>query len=301
MLRIAPKSKKMFFWACDYSASTGEGRLGRLYIEEQRKKFNLQYSKIEAPKLKIFNYKYLSPFIGILVAWFYFFKNKKFLYLNYLPYWNFLIFLLLPPNCKIGPITGGASFSKKTNDYLIRKFFFPILYSLSSIILKFRFDNLIFSTDLLKKKLPFQILKKSKFNFIFNSINNKKEKKSSFRNKNFSFLFYFRKHRNKEYTFPFKLINKLITKNYSVNIIGDKINIPGVRNYGYISHEKVMKLLLKTKYSIVSNENVFSFFTIDCINNGVRILVNNKTYNSIKYFKKNFIKFNFNSKNLKIK
>ena len=168
------KTKKIFFWACDYGASTGEGKLGRLYIQEQRKKFNIRYSKITLPKFKIFNYKYLSPFIGILIAWIYFFRNKEYIYLNYLPYWNFLIFLLLPPNCKIGPITGGANFSKKSKDYLIRKLFFPILYSLSNIVLKFRFDNLIFSTDLLKKKLPIKIVRKSKFNFIFYSINNKK-------------------------------------------------------------------------------------------------------------------------------
>ena len=168
------KTKKIFFWACDYSANTGEGKLGRLYIQEQRKKFNIHYSKIALPRIKIFSYKYLSPFIGILIAWIYFFRNKEYIYLNYLPYWNFLIFLLLPPNCKIGPITGGANFSRKSNDYLIRKLFFPILYFLSNIILKIRFDHLIFSTDLLKKNLPIQILKKSTFNFIFYSIENRK-------------------------------------------------------------------------------------------------------------------------------
>ena len=298
MLRINLKSKKMFFWACDYSASTGEGRLGRLYIKEQKKIFNFQYLRVELPKLKIFNYKYLVPFVGVLIAWIYFFTNKRFIYLNYLPYWNFLIFLLLPPNCKIGPITGGANFSKKTNDYLIRKFFFPILYSLSNIVLIFRFDSLVFSTDLLKKKLPIKILKKSKFNFIFSSINNIEKKNNEFKSKDINFLFYFRKHRNKEYAFPFTLIDKLISKNYSINIIGDKINVKGVKNYGYISHKKVMKLLQKTKYSIVSNENIFSFFTIDCINNSVRLLVDSRTYNSIKSFKKNFIKFNFNLNNL---
>ena len=76
------KTKKIFFWACDYGASTGEGKLGRLYIQEQRKKFNIRYSKITLPKFKIFNYKYLSPFIGILIAWIYFFRNKEYIYLN---------------------------------------------------------------------------------------------------------------------------------------------------------------------------------------------------------------------------
>ena len=96
----------------------------------------------------------------------------------------------------------------------------------------------------------------------------------------------------------------MVSKNFSINIVGDKINIKGVKNYGYISHNKVLKLLQRTQYSVVSNENIFSFFTIDCINNGVKLLINNKVYNSIKHYKNNFVKFNFNSnklKNLKIK
>jgi hypothetical protein len=295
------KLKEIFFWACDYNASSGEGRLGRLFIKEYKKKFKVNIKRIKPFKKKFLNYKYLSPFLGVVIAWLYFLKKKKFIYLNYLPYWNFLIFLLLPPNCKIGPITGGANFSKKSKDYLIRKNVFPILYCLSNIILKFRFDNLIFSTDLLKENLPIKIIKKSKFNFIFYSIGNKKiTKKNNFKSKDLNFLFYFRKHNNKAFEFPFALINKLISKNYSINIIGDKINIKGVKNYGYISHKKVLKLLERTRYSIVSNENIFSFFTIDCINNRVKLLTNNKVYNSIKYFKNNFVRFNFDTNNLKI-
>ena len=168
------KTEKVFFWASDYNTNSGEGRLGRLYINFYSKKFNVTPKKIKTSKIKILNYKYLSPFCGLLYAWIYFIKKKKFIYLNYLPYWNFLIFLLLPPHCLIGPITGGSNYSKASKDYYIRKFIFPLFYFFSNTILKFRFESLIFSTDLLKKYLDDKIKNKSVFNFVFNAIKFKK-------------------------------------------------------------------------------------------------------------------------------
>ena len=35
------------------------------------------------------------------------------MYLNYLPLWNFLIFILLPPKTLLGPITGGSQIQRK--------------------------------------------------------------------------------------------------------------------------------------------------------------------------------------------
>lgn len=287
--------KKIFYWASDFSLTSGEGRLARLFIKHHNKKKNI-YSKISLPKLKLLNYKYVSPLVGIIYGWVYFFRKKNFLYINYLPLWNFIIFLLLPPKSLIGPITGGAKFSKYSDDYFIRKFIFPILYFLSNLILKFRFDDLVFSTELLRNKLLFSIKKKSKFNFVFYAI--KKRKINKKKNQLIDFLIYYRKHKNKKYLFLDDFIKKLINNKYSIHIIGDRLNINGVKNHGTITNKKVLKLLENTKYSIVSNENLYSFFTIDCINNGVKILVNYKIFNSIKYFKKNFIKYNFNSKKI---
>lgn len=292
------KSEKIFFWACDFKSTSGEGRLAKLYIKEYKKKFKNILIKIPKHKLKIFNYKYFSPFLGILYAWYYFFNGKKFLYLNYLPFWNSLLFLLLPPKCKIGPITGGAKFDKQSKDFYVRSFIFPSLYFLTNIILKYRYKDLIFSTDLLENFLHRNVLKKSKFNFIFKEIKKNGEKK--IRNKKIKLLIYFRKHNNKNYSHIFKLIEKLVSKNFKVHVIGDKLNLKGIKNNGYISHTKVIRLLKNTKYSIISSENIFSFFTIDCINNHVKILVNKKTFNSIKHYKKQFLKFNFKKNNLEI-
>jgi len=288
------KTEKVFFWASDYNSNSGEGRLGRSYINFYSKKFKITPQRIKPSKIKIFNYKYLSPFYGVFCAWIYFIKKEKFIYLNYLPYWNFMIFLLLPPNSLIGPITGGSNYSKASNDYYIRKFFFPLFYFFSNTILKFRFKNLIFSTDLLKKHLHNKIIKKSLFNFVLNEIKLKKGNKK----KKIFFLLYFRKHKNKHYNFLLNFINKLLKNNFLVVVIGDKINLKGLKNYGYISHKKVLKLLKQTKYSVTTNENIFTFFTIDCINNGVKLLIDNKSFYKIKNYKNNFIKYDFKKNNL---
>ncbi len=292
------RSDKVFFWACDYKSNSGEGRLARLYVKQYKKNSKERLIKLPSPKIKLFKYKYIIPFVGVFYAWSYFFKNKKFLFLNYLPYWNFFLFLILPPKCEIGPITGGAKFSKSSSDYSIRRFFFPLFYFLTNIILIFRFKKLIFSTSLMKNFLPKIILKKSTFNFIFNEINNKK-KFNIKKNRKIHFLIYFRKHSNKDYKFMHKFINNLIKKNYNVHVIGNYLNLDGIKNYGFISHKKVVNLLSKTKYSIISSENLFTFFTIDCINNNVKILVDYKIFNSISNYKNNFIKFNFKKNNFK--
>lgn len=290
------KLKKIFYWASDYSLNTGEGRLANLFLKKFKKNDHYNYKRILLPKNKILRHKYINIFIGILYSWFYFLKKEKFIYINYLPLWNSLIFLLLSPNTILGPITGGAKFSKKSEDYLIRKYLFPILYYLSSIILRFRYNQkFIFSTDLLQNYLPKDIIKKSQFNFIFEAIKITKNNKKF---KEYDFIFYYRKHKNKSNTFPIEFVKKLLSFNYKIYVVGDKIDLKGINNCGYISHYRVLKLLKKSKYSIISSENIYSFFTIDCINNNVKLLVDFDIYKSIKYFKKKFIKFNFKKNKL---
>ena len=82
-------------------------------------------------------------------------------------------------------------------------------------------------------------------------------------------------------------------------IVGDKININGLTNLGFVSYKKVNDLLKKTKYTVISNENIFSFFTIDAINNNVKILIETKDFKLLKDYRNNFINFNFYRNNLK--
>ena len=158
---------KYYCWACDFSERTGEGNLARLFIKKNYTQSNYQIFTINNVRIlnfinsKILNYKYFSPLIGVLFCWYLFIKGKKVIYLNYLPLWNCLLFIFLPPKTIFGPVTGGAYHKNKS---LIRKFFFPIAFKISELFLNFRKINLYFSTELLKKFLNKSTIKKSKFN-----------------------------------------------------------------------------------------------------------------------------------------
>jgi hypothetical protein len=76
-----------------------------------------------------------------------------------------------------------------------------------------------------------------------------------------------------------------------------KLKIKKLTNYGFINHSKLLKLQAKTKYTISSSENLYSFFTLECLKNNVKILINNSDKVKIPFFKKNFLRINF--KNIK--
>ena len=291
--------KKFTFWACDYSDKSGEGNLARKFIYQNYKGEKIQIKTINSKY--IFTHKYITPFIGIINCWKYFFKNHNVGYLNYLPLWNFLIFLLLPPKTKLGPITGGALYSKTNKiNYFIRKFFFPLFYKLSEFIINLRFERkLTFSTDLLKKYLSNKTIKKSEFNFVLKNI--KFKRKRGF--KDIDFLIYYKVHNNKSSFFNYNLINDLTKLNLKIIIVGDKLKIKGVKNLGYLSQKKLSILQSRSKYSLCSGENIYSLFVLECITNHVKIIINKNYMNKVNFFKKYFItldKLKLISKKLKM-
>ena len=288
---------KFFCWACDYSKNSGEGNLANLFANNELKnsyiiytpqKFNIENKFLK----KIINYKYISPFIGVFFCWFFFFKKKKIFYLNYLPLWNCIIFALLPPETMFGPITGGANFGSK--QVIIRKYIFPILYKISEIFILLRKTKIYFSTDLLKRYLSKSLSTKASFNYVFNYLK-KKNKKSKNNKKNIDFLIYYRKHVNKESNFQYDFLRKLISLNYKVHIFGDFFKNNAVKNYGYINNNKVNKLLSRTHFTLASNENPYTIFSLECINNHVKILIDKSQKKIVKYYKKNFIFLNMNN------
>lgn len=283
--------KILNIWVCDYSENTGEGRLARLFI--QNLKLN-QKNRLKFNQKKILRNKYFSTIQGIIFCWIKYLNNQRVCYLNYLPLWNFLIFIFLPPKTILGPITGGADYSKNINlNYFIRAFIFPIFYKLSEFFLNFRSEKIIFSTDLLKKKLSKITIKKSQFNFVLNIVSLKRKK----RKKN-DFLIYYRRHNNKKYLFPYSLIEKIIKLKFRISVIGDKLDFPLVKNYGKISNKKVSNLQSISKYTIASGENLYSLFVLECLSNNVKVIIDKQRSNKIKFFRKNFIQLDYNSKNI---
>ena len=276
----------LFIWVCDFSENSGEGKLARLFIKHLNSKKQFKINFNQTKKIK---QKYISSILGIYYCWKKYLNNQKVCYLNYLPLWNFLIFIFLPPKTIIGPITGGSYFPKSLGfNYLIRGFLFPLFYKISEFFLNFRNIQIVFSTDLLKKYLFKKTINKSKFNFILNFFLKQKKHK-----KKIDFIIYYRNHKNKVSLFPHQFIKKLAEANYKISVIGDKLDIPFVKNFGKLSNNKVNELQAMAKYTVASGENIYSIFVMECLSNHVKVIVNTKQNNKIKFFKKSFVKVNY--------
>ena len=98
------------------------------------------------------------------------FSKKKISYINYLPVWNFLLILLLPPQTIMGPATG--SLNRKNLNFLVK--FFSVL---GIKIFLFRYKKIIFSHNFFKNLVPKNRIKDCYFNFLLFNFKKKKLKK----------------------------------------------------------------------------------------------------------------------------
>lgn len=278
--------KKIILWACDYSDLTGEGSLAKKFVKDFYLKKNIQIETLKTNNH--LNKKYLIPIIGIFFCWIYHLKGHKVGYINYLPLWNSIIFIFLPPGTILGPITGGAKFTKSFGiNYFVRALIFPLFYKISEFFLIIRNYNIIFSTELLKKYLSTHTRNKSEFNYILKNFKFFKIKK-----KKNDFLIYHRLHSNKSSFFDYNLVDNLVRSNFKVLVVGDKLKIKGVKNLGYVSKKRLHKIQSFSKYTLCSKENIYSLFILECISNHVKIIIEKKLIKEVKFLKKWFIPIN---------
>ncbi len=306
--------KKYFIWASDISNISGEGVLGRNFLKRLRfsqdyiikiqtfenifilKKLHFKNLNLKKKKIlqQSFFHKYIGPIYGIFMCWINFLNGNKVIFLNYLPLWNFLIFILLPPGTKLGPITGSKYYSYNANFGIItRKFLLPILFNISSFILIFRYKKKIFSTDLLKDYFP--KTKSIKSDFVLTLIAKKNKRPSHHK---YDFVFYYRKHPTKNNLFILNILRNLSKANYRICIIGDKLKNINAEQLGYIKNDEVIKILKKSKATFSSSENLLNLFIIEAINNNVLVFCENKKH--FARYKRLFdqiIPLNFRKKN----
>ncbi len=239
---------EIYIWCCDISLSSGEGILANKFLSKLKKNNRKLKIKTYCPNIKIKEKtfkdvinRFFIPIFGVIFLWsiFIFKRNKKLCYVNYLPLWNFILLILLPPNTLLGPITGGSKYLKKPLfNYFLRKFLIRFLFRIGSLVLKLRKNNILFSTDLLKEYFPTN--KNNYFNFVLEDIKLNKSKNK----KKFDIVFYLRSHRNKNKIMQIKLIKEL-SKYHKVLTVGDLSNIPNVKDLGKIDRKRLLSYLKK--------------------------------------------------------
>jgi hypothetical protein len=300
-----------FVWSSDYESFTGEGLLARCFVENYFKsgeKIKIQsnnskylfqkkkYSLIKKKKYKNnFLTKYLYPLYGVLLIWHNHIKGNKTCYVNYLPLWNSLIFIFLPKSTILGPITGGIYSGKIYNfNTFFRKVVFQFFYFISLKLIFLKYKYIIFSTENLKRIIPKNKIKFCLFDFCLLFYRKRKLK-----NKDIDFLFYIRKHPQKSNLFLNYIIKKLTFLNLKIVVVGDKFTETNIKNYENIDRNKLLHLLDRTKYSVMSGDNFYSLFFLDCISSNVFTFVNEKLI-SKKVFLKNssFKSLNYSRHNL---
>ncbi len=279
----------LYVWACDFSKSRGEGLLARNFVfncsKNTQKKIlvnGINYSILKKKNTHFetnFLNNYIFPLVGVFKIWKEHLTNKKTIYLNYLPLWNFFIFLFLPKKTVLGPITGGSSYSKSyTFNYYIRKLLFPILFRFSLKIISNKFDKIIFSTDLLKKYIS------NNKNFTFNYCLNIYDKKILKQKKKYDLIFYYRKNKNKNNYIQKKLIKKLIDYKYKVIVVGDNPLLENCAYRGNLERDKVLDHISKSKFAVNNNENKYSLFCLDSLSCGTNVIYFGRKNNKNNFF-----------------
>ena len=291
-----------FVWANDLRNNSGEGILGNHFLNKiiNKNKGKVFYVKTPFEKYYIINnkkkivfkkkskqnftFKYILNIFNILSIWLNYFNNKKIIFVNFLPLWNIFLFILLPSKTILGPITGSIKNNSKTFfQIFFRNLLFPLFFKISGFVIYYKFKKAIFSTDLLKS-----IINKKYYNkFVFNFVIDIYQKKIFNKKRIIDLLYYNRDHPNKSDNSQIKLI-KEFKNNFIIYIVGNKLNISGIKNLGFIRRKKLISLLAKSKFVLNSSENFYTLFVMDALNQGCNIVNNNLVSTNI-FYKKKFI------------
>ena len=253
----------------------------------------MKINKQEKINLNLFE-KYLYPILGILWLWKKYFEKKEIIYLNFNPLWNIFIFIFSPPGTSFGPITGAVYDAEAKNfSQIIRKYFFPILYKIGLFFLFIRKDKLLFSTSLLKKIIPRKKINKCIFDFQIHYYKKFTKKNIKKKKKTIDLIYYNRDHSSKK-KIIFNNVLKEVSKKFKVVVIGDFLSEKNVKNLNLVSKKKTNQLILKSKFTFASPENIFSMFTLECLSLNTKIFYDKKQVIIKKFFyTKNLIPLNF--------
>lgn len=274
----------IYYWANDRSLNTGEGILANQFIKEIKKyNFNCKFISIHknTKSRNDFIGKYIMPYYGVVKIWQHSLQGKNTCFINYLPLWNFLVFLLLPKKTILGPITG-TIISRKFRTLL------TIFKIISVKIILIKYNRALLATNFFVKYFKNKYF--LHYNFIFSQF---KFNKITFKKK-YDFVIYNRQYKTKGNKFIIEIVKLLSKNNLKIAVIGDHIEkIKNIKNYGYINREFAKEIISKSKYSLASAENLYSFFTQDCLSENLIVFYSSYFKNYCQFFKNQLIPLNY--------
>tara|TARA_A100001035_G_C27743636_1_gene482891 strand:- start:24 stop:1091 length:1068 start_codon:yes stop_codon:yes gene_type:complete len=303
-------------WAIEFDNLGGEGILARTYIKKLSKSvhekiivitpskiFLVKESRIKSSIRKnrshasmqqsknLFKQRFIYPLEGIFIL----FLNrgfKKKIYLNYLPLWQFPIFLMSKIfQFQLGPIVGGVfnkSRYKNLSSNFVRVYLMRFFYFLSVLIIKIFKIKVIAANSSIDQYLKgFNIFPE------VSSINLLPSKENVLRGevlKDIDIVLYFRNHDSK-YPIETKKIAKYFSDiGYKVIIFGEKYASGNIKHLGYIDKNSLIDLFSRSKIFINLADNpenltVFDAISQDCfVVNVVGMELKNELIHTCKKF-----------------
>ena len=298
--------------ACDFRNYGGEGVLAREFLKKISYQNKQTTYQVISPSIKSYlqagkfvneiefnnkvNYeslfhKYILPIIYISKATFILRKHKV-LYLNYIPLWNFLIFLIKGRNVDLGQIVSSENdirFKLSFNN-IVRNFFFPLFEKLTFFIIKKKkIKNLVCATP-----ITFEKFKKYEANAIDGLFLPKLNKSLNLINeKLYDFCIYYRDHPTRYPLHTLGLINYL-SKKHKIAVIGNlkyKTKNKNIVLKSNLSREEALKVLKHSNTFINVGDNGYSLMSREAIILGVELILYSPSKNldnHINYLKKKY-------------
>ena len=306
---------KKLVLACDFRNSGGEGVLAREYIKNLSKDKSDIIFKVISPSLitkvfsgniidekktndhvnyKSFYHKYLLPIIYIFKTNIKF-RKEKVIYLNYLPLWNFLIFLFKSKNTELGLVVSTENNIKLnfSMNNLLRIILLPLLEKISIFIIKQRgISNLTCATP-----ISYQKLKNSNIivrdGFFLPNIDLSQIAKTK---KKYNFCIYFRNHPTRYPSETISIINKLADK-YKIAVIGEFYNDLSNDNifvFNNLDRYQSLNILNISSTFINIGDNGYSLMSREAIVLGINLIVFSPSINIEEHA--NYLKYNYGAK-----
>ncbi len=278
-------------WAIEFDNLGGEGILARsfiiklstvtnkkIFVITPSKIFLIKKSRVISLKRKnrsnismqrsknLFKQRFLYPIEGILIL----LLNRRFedrLYLNYLPLWQFPIFLMsVLCKFKLGPIVGGIFKESKYRTIsrnFLRVHLMKVFYFISVLIIKIFNIKVIAANSSIDKFLKgFSIFPAVSSINLLPSQNNIFEEEIL---RDIDIVFYYRNHDSK-YPNETKKISKYFSDlGYKVFIFGEKFESKKINHLGYIDRNELIDIFRRSKVFINLADNPENLTVFDAI------------------------------------